>query len=150
MRAAFPSRAVLVLVAASALCGCGSREANPETKILGTVTSREAAAMPAGATLEIRLEDAAPPGSVGAAPQSASAAPSIASIKVDAGGQKLPISFTLVVPREALVPRHRYVLRAAIRSASGELLFTGLPDQRPIDNPNTTGKEEVAVVPASR
>jgi len=105
--------------------------------------------LPAGATLEIRLEDAAPPGSTGAADQSAIAAPSIANLKVDAGGQKLPISFTLVVPREALAPRHRYVLRAAIRSPGGELLFTGLPDQRPIDNPNTTGKEEVAVIPAS-
>jgi uncharacterized lipoprotein YbaY len=150
MRAALLSRAAWLLVAATVLGACGNRAAEPGTKILGTVTSREAVALPAGATLEIRLEDAAPPGGAGATDQSASAAPSIANLKVDAGGQKLPISFTLVVPREALVPRHRYVLRAAIRSASGDVLFTGLPDQRPIDNPNTTGKEEVAVVPASR
>jgi hypothetical protein len=49
-----------------------------------------------------------------------------------------------------LVPRHKYVLRAAIRSSAGEPLFTGLPDQKPIDNPNTTGKIEVPVIPASR
>ena len=54
----------------------------------------------------------------------------------------------IIYPAE-FVPRHQYVLRAAIRSSAGEPLFTSLPDQKPI-NPNTTGKTEVPVIPASR
>jgi len=72
---------------------------------------------------------------------------SIATKTVDAGGRGPPLSFTLVVPRDALVSRHRYVLRAEIRSAAGELLLSTPQDQPPISNPNTTGRIEVTVAP---
>jgi hypothetical protein len=41
-------------------------------------------------------------------------------------------------------------LRAEIRSMTGDLLFKGLPDQPPISNPNTTGRIELTVIPASQ
>jgi len=148
MRAAILSLKVLLLVAAGVTYGCGGNGAAPQTKILGSVTYREAIVLPAGARLEIRLEDAGRTSASGALQSDAAAAP-VATETVDAGGRGSPISFTLAVPRDALVPRHQYVLRAAIRSSAGEPLFTSLPDQKPI-NPNTTGKTEVPVIPASR
>jgi uncharacterized lipoprotein YbaY len=148
MRAAILSLKVLLLVAAGVTYGCGGNGAAPQTKILGSVTYREAIVLPAGAKLEIRLEDAGRTSASGALQSDAAAAP-VATETVDAGGRGSPISFTLAVPRDALVPRHQYVLRAAIRSSAGEPLFTSLPDQKPI-NPNTTGKTEVPVIPASR
>jgi len=148
MRAAILSLKVLLLVAAGVTYGCGGNGAAPQTKILGSVTYREAIVLPAGAKLEIRLEDAGRTSASGALQSDAAAAP-VATETVDAGGRGSPVSFTLAVPRDALVPRHQYVLRAAIRSSAGEPLFTSLPDQKPI-NPNTTGKTEVPVIPASR
>jgi len=148
MRAAILSLKILLLVAAGVTYGCGGNGAAPQTKILGSVTYREAIVLPAGAKLEIRLEDAGRTSASGALQSDAAAAP-VATETVDAGGRGSPISFTLAVPRDALVPRHQYVLRAAIRSSAGEPLFTSLPDQKPI-NPNTTGKTEVPVIPASR
>ena len=148
MRAAILSLKILLLVAAGVTYGCGGNGAAPQTKILGSVTYREATVLPAGAKLEIRLEDAGRTSASGALQSDAAAAP-VATETVDAGGRGSPISFTLAVPRDALVPRHQYVLRAAIRSSAGEPLFTSLPDQKPI-NPNTTGKTEVPVIPASR
>jgi uncharacterized lipoprotein YbaY len=148
MRAAILSLKVLLLVAAGVTYGCGGNGAAPQTKILGSVTYREAIVLPAGAKLEIRLEDAGRTSASGVLQSDAAAAP-VATETVDAGGRGSPISFTLAVPRDALVPRHQYVLRAAIRSSAGEPLFTSLPDQKPI-NPNTTGKTEVPVIPASR
>jgi uncharacterized lipoprotein YbaY len=141
-----------LLVAACALSGCGSREATPATKLFGEVTLRDAASLPPGARLEVRLEDAGKAGSAGSSTGGLSPSPaaSIATQTVDAGGQKPPIPFTLPVPRDALLPRHEYILRAEIRSATGDVLFKGLPDQPPIGNPNTTGRIELAVIPASK
>ncbi len=150
MRAAVLSLKALLLVAAGLICGCGGNGAPPQTKLLGSVTYREAVVLPAGAKLEIRLEDVGRTSASGTTVQSDAVAAPIATETVDAGGRGSPISFTLAVPRDALVPRHKYVLRAAIRSSTGETLFTGLPDQKPIDNPNTTGKIEVQVIPPSR
>jgi uncharacterized lipoprotein YbaY len=136
-------------VAATALCGCGNSGGAPETRLFGVVTFRDTAALPAGAKLEVRLEDIGRT-SVSGAVQSSGEATSLATQSVDAGGRGPPISFTLAVPRDALQSRHRYVLRAEIRSSSGELLFVGRPDQPPISNPNTTGRIELTVIPASR
>jgi uncharacterized lipoprotein YbaY len=139
----------LLLVAAAALCGCGSREAAPETRLFGVVTFREAATLPSGAQLEVRLEDMGRTSASGAV-QSTGEPTSIAKQTVDAGGKGPPLSFTLAVPRDALQSRHRYVLRAEIRSSTGEPLFMGRPDQPPISNPNTTGRIELTVIPAPR
>jgi putative lipoprotein len=151
MRAASLSFEALLLVAASALCGCGNSGA-PETKLFGTVTFSETAALPPGARLEVRLEDAGQ--STGAAASGAGLSPSpaaaIATQTVDVGGRRPPSEFTLPVPRNALLPRHEYILRAEIRAPAGDLLYRGLPDQRPIGNPNTTGRVELMLIPASR
>jgi uncharacterized lipoprotein YbaY len=104
------------------------------------------AALPAGARLEIRLEDAGRTSGTGSNAKPSTDAPtSIATKNVDAGGQSPPLSFTLVVPRDALLPRHRYVLRGEIRSGTGELLFSTPQDQPPLSNPNTTGRIELTL-----
>jgi len=149
VRVASLSPKALLVIAAAALCGCGNRDSAPQTRLFGVVTFREATALPAGARLEIRLEDRGRTSSSGALQPNGEATP-IATQTVDAGGQRPPISFTLAVPRDALQSRHQYVLRAEIRSSTGEPLFMGRPDQPPISNPNTTGRIEVTVIPASR
>jgi uncharacterized lipoprotein YbaY len=132
---------------ASGLSGCGARGTAPETKLFGIVKFREPTSLPAGARLEVRLDDAGQVSGSGAL-KSTGAATSIATQTVDAGGQRPPpISFTLAVPRNALLPRHRYVLRAEVRSSAGDLLFSTPPDQPPISNPNTTGRVELTVAP---
>jgi uncharacterized lipoprotein YbaY len=141
----------LLLVASGALCACGNRGTEPETKLFGSVTMHETAALPSGSRLSVRLEDAGQ--ATGAAATGAGLSPTpaaaIATQTVDVGGRAPPIEFTLSVPRNALLPRHEYILRAEIRSMTGEQLFKGLPDQRPISNPNTTGRIELTVIPAS-
>jgi hypothetical protein len=57
-----------------------------QTKILGSVTYREAIVLPAGAKLEIRLEDAGRTSASGALQSDAAAAP-VATETVDAGGR---------------------------------------------------------------
>jgi len=147
VRAATPLFTTLLLVAASALCSCGDRGTAPETRLFGLVKF-ETATLPAGARLDVRLEDAGRTSGAGSSAKPSTDAPtSIATNTVDAGGHAPPLSFTLVVPRDALLPRHRYVLRAEIRSAAGELLFSTPQDQPPIGNPNTTGRIEVTVAP---
>lgn len=131
----------------SGLSGCGDRGSTPQTKLFGLVKFPEPASLPAGARLEVRLDDAGQVSGSGALKSTGAATTSIATQTVDAGGQRPPISFTLAVPRNALLPRHRYVLRAELRSAAGELLFSTPPDQPPISNPNTTGRVELTVAP---
>lgn len=130
----------------SGLSGCGDRGTTPQTKLFGLVKFPEPASLPAGTRLEVRLDDAGQVSGSGAL-KATGAATSIATQTVDAGGQRPPISFTLAVPRNALLPRHRYVLRAEVRSPAGELLFSTPPDQPPISNPNTTGRVELTVAP---
>jgi putative lipoprotein len=146
VRASSISIEALLLVVASALCGCGDRQATAGTRLFGLVKFSEAGALPAGARLEVSLDDAGQVSGSGAL-KSTGAATSIATQTVDAGGQRPPISFTLAVPRNALLPRHRYVLRAEVRSPAGGLLFSTPPDQPPIGNPNTTGRVELTVAP---
>lgn len=129
----------------SGLSGCGPK-GTPETKLFGLVKFPEPTSLPAGARLQVRLDDAGQVTGSGAL-KSTGAATSIATQTVDAGGQRPPISFTLAVPRNALLPRHRYVLRAEVRSPAGDLLFSTPPDQPPISNPNTTGRVELTVAP---
>jgi len=137
-----------LLVAGSALCSCGERGTAPETKLFGLVKLSGTAALPAGARLEVRLEDMGRTSGSGAGAKPSTDTPtSIATKTVDAGGHSPPLSFTLVVPRDALLPRHRYALRAEIRSGAGELLFSTPQDQPPLSNPNTTGRIELTVAP---
>jgi putative lipoprotein len=146
VRASSFSIAALLLMVVSGLSGCGARGTTPETKLFGSVRFRDPTALPAGARLEVHLDDAGQVSGSGAL-KSTGAATSIATQTVDAGGQRPPISFTLAVPRNALLPRHRYVLRAEVRSPGGDLLFSTPPDQPPISNPNTTGRVELTMAP---
>jgi uncharacterized lipoprotein YbaY len=145
VRGASSSIAALLLLVASGLTGCGAR-GTPETRLFGLVKFPEPTSLPADARVEVHLDDAGQVSSSGALKSTGTATP-IATQTVDAGGQRPPISFTLAVPRTALLPRHRYVLRAEVRSPAGELLFSTPPDQAPISNPNTTGRVELTVGP---
>jgi putative lipoprotein len=148
VRGASFSIAALLLLVASGLTGCGAR-GTPETKLFGLVKFPEPTSLPAGARVEVHLDDAGQVSGSGALKSPGPTTTSIATQTVDAGGQRSPISFTLAVPRTALLPRHRYVLRAEVRSPAGDLLFSTPPNQPPISNPNTTGRIELAVIPAS-
>jgi uncharacterized lipoprotein YbaY len=131
---------------AGTLSGCGDRGTTPETRLFGLVKFSEPASLPAGARLEVHLDDAGQVSGSGAL-KSTGAGTSIATQTIDVGNQRPPLSFTLAVPRNALLPRHRYALRAEVRTQAGELLFSTPPDQPPISNPNTTGRVELTVAP---
>lgn len=88
-----------------------------EQQILsGKVMYRERIAMPQGATLTVTLEDV----SLADAPSTV-----IAEQHIDAPGQ-VPVPFTLRYAKDAVVHEHpmAYAVRAEIRGAKGQLLWT--------------------------
>jgi uncharacterized lipoprotein YbaY len=133
------ARRCLLLFCASVAAGCGGPQSdNVQTRLSGDVTYGEQAALPAGATVELRLDDTTAAGS-----------PPLARQTIEPQTRESPIPFSLSFPRSALEEKHRYVLRASIVAPSGEVLFTTPPDQRPLENPNTTGRIELALVRAA-
>jgi uncharacterized lipoprotein YbaY len=134
------ARLCLLFLWASVAAGCGGGQGdNVQTRLSGDVTSADKVPLPAGSTLEIRLEDSSgPPG-----------AEPLARATVDPTGRQWPIPFSLSFPRSALQEKHRYVLRAAVRSSSGDVVFTTPQDQPPLENPNTTGRIELSLLRAS-
>lgn len=125
-----PVAAVLVA------CGEGGSGIEPTTRLVGTITYRERVALPPESTVEIRLEDTA-------------GGPPVATQTVPAAeDRQVPLPFTLEFDRTALQPEHRYVVRAVIRSPDGAVLFATPADQRPLDNPNTTGRVELELAAA--
>jgi putative lipoprotein len=124
----------LSVFAAGILLSCS--QGGGATRIAGTVTYREKVALPDKAAVNVRLEDAA--AAAGAAP--------LAQQTIELEGQQVPIPFALDVDRSALQAKHRYIVRATIRAAGGEVLFTTPPDQKPLENPNTSGRLEIVLV----
>jgi len=108
-------------LAAAALGGCQPAEetpdasAAPEGVLVGTVTYRERMALPPGATVEVRLEDV----SIADAP-----AVVIAEQTIATEGRQVPIAFELRYAADRIEPNRRYGVRAAIRTADGNLVFT--------------------------
>jgi uncharacterized lipoprotein YbaY len=123
---------VSAAIAVLAACGNGGPSVEPTSRLIGTITHRERVALPPGSTLEIRLEDAAD-------------ARTVASETMQTADRQVPIPFTLEFERDALQPDREYVVRAAIRAPSGEVLFSTPADQQPLENPNTTGRVELEV-----
>lgn len=122
----------LAVFAVGVLVGCG--QGGGATRIAGTVTYKEKVALPDKAAVNVRLEDAS---TAGAAP--------LAQQTIEVEGQQVPIPFALDVDRGALQAKHRYIVRATIRGAGGEVLFTTPPDQKPLENPNTSGHLEIVL-----
>jgi putative lipoprotein len=117
----------LGVLAAAALVGCQPAEeaqeeddapsasAASEGVLAGTVLYRERMALPPGATIEVRLQDV----SIADAP-----AVVIAEQTIAAEGRQVPIPFELRYATDRIEPNHRYGVRAEIRAADGNLLFT--------------------------
>ncbi|HEX2678103.1 MAG TPA: YbaY family lipoprotein [Polyangiales bacterium] len=126
----------LSIVATATLLGCGP---TGTTRIGGTITYRDKVALPANAVVDVQLDDAA----------AAKGAPPVLRQIIDTQGRQVPIPFALDVERAALQDDHHYVLRAEIRTAAGEVLFTTPPDEPPITNLNTTGRVELVLASAS-
>jgi putative lipoprotein len=114
------SKTARLLALAALLGGCQAEQSSggqPQAmnRLTGTVLYRERIALPADATIEVRLEDV----SRADAPADVIAAQTIAP-----GGRQVPIPFEVAYAPERIEPNRRYGLRAAIRSASGDLMFT--------------------------
>lgn len=131
-RVFFSAPVAAVLVA----CGDGGSSIEPTTRLIGTITYRERVALPPESTVEIHLEDTA-----GGSPVATQ------TVRV-VEDRQVPLPFTLEFDRAALQPEHRYVVRAVIRSPDGAVLFATPADQRPLDNPNTTGRIELELAAA--
>ena len=101
---------------ACALTACLTITANAasaQSFFTGTATYRERMTLPAGAVLEVTLEDVS---------RADAPAETIAAARVESPGPP-PISFKLVYDQRRIVSNRRYVVRARI-VAGGELLFT--------------------------
>ena len=114
------SKAALLFVLAALLVGCqGERDSAGEPQAMstltGTVIYRERIALPADATIEVRLEDVS---------RADAPAEVVATQTIAPGGRQVPIPFEIAYAPQRIEPNRRYGLRAAIRSASGELMFT--------------------------
>ena len=86
----------------------------------GTVLYRERIALPADATIVVRLEDVS---------RADAPADVVASQTIAADGRQVPIPFELDFAPERIEPNRRYALRAEIRAAGGELLFTTMTNR---------------------
>jgi uncharacterized lipoprotein YbaY len=126
----------LSILAVGVLLGCGP--SGGTTRIAGTVTYREKFALPEHAAVDVRLEDSAAPSTP------------VAQQTIDTQGRQVPIPFALEVERGALKADRHYIVRAVIRTASGEVLFTTPPDQQALENPNTSGRIEISLERAPR
>ncbi|MEE4174481.1 MAG: YbaY family lipoprotein [Xanthomonadales bacterium] len=112
--------AALGLLVAVVVTGCGGEEAavSPEpasATLTGTVTYRERMALPVNATIDVRLLDI----SLQDAP-----ARVLAQQTIEAAGQSVPIPFALDYAPGLVQDRLTFAVRAEIRSADGELLWT--------------------------
>jgi putative lipoprotein len=117
-------------VAAAVLAGCevANDDAAPaaaEARLVGTVLYRERMALPADATVEVRLEDV----SRADAPAEVLAEQTIAT-----EDRQVPIAFELRYAAEAIRPDRRYGIRAVIRGPAGELLFTTTTPHAVLEN----------------
>lgn len=86
-----------------------------ESVLAGTVTYRERMALPADATIEVRLEDV----SIADAP-----AIVLAEQRIGAEGREVPIPFELRYAATRVEANRRYGVRAEIRGPGGGLMFT--------------------------
>lgn len=117
----FRSSAVVAgLMSAGLLSACvtegGQAAPQPAAGVVsGTATYLQRIALPPGHTFHVRLED------VSIADR---AAPVIARHSRPLDGANPPYRFELAYAAEDIDPRHSYAVRAEIRDAAGDLVFT--------------------------
>ena len=107
------TRPATVACAFTACLTIMANAASAQSFFTGTATYRERMTLPAGAVLEVTLEDVS---------RADAPAETIAATRVESPGPP-PISFKLVYDQRRIVSNRRYVVRARI-VAGGELLFT--------------------------
>src|SRR5262245_6912003 len=109
----------LIAAALVALAGCGPGEDTSvqaaEGVLAGTVGYRERMALPPDATIDVRLEDVS---------RADVAATVLAEQRIAAEGRQVPIPFELRYPVERIEQNRTYGVRAEIRAADGQLMFT--------------------------
>jgi heat shock protein HslJ/uncharacterized lipoprotein YbaY len=93
----------------------GPASESQETTITGSLTYRERIALPPGGSARVTLIDTS---------IADNAAPVIGSTTIDLQDRQVPIDFEVTIPAAALPARGRYALRAGIRDADGNLLWT--------------------------
>src|SRR5512134_3061991 len=113
------SRASLAAAALVVLAGCGPGDdaavRAADGVLAGTVSYRERMALPPDATIEVRLEDVS---------RADVAATVLAEQRIAAEARQGPIPFELRYPAARIEPNRTYGVRAEIRAADGELMFT--------------------------
>jgi len=108
-------RFLLAVLAVALASGCsqGLFASKKSDVVTGTIAYRERIALPAGATVEVKLSDAT---------HVDVAASIVAESKFSADGHQVPISFELRYDARDVLDTHIYVVRAAIRFR-GRMLF---------------------------
>src|SRR5512134_1939006 len=118
LRAVVPTAALAITLAAASLSGCAPSSppaaSAGEARLSGTVLYRERMALPPDAVIEVRLEDVS---------RADAPADVLAEQTIAANGRQVPIPFELTYSSARVEPSRRYALRAAIRTAGGELMF---------------------------
>ena len=130
MSSRLASRLALAALA-TALCACGGQGggAVPQGVLAGSVLYRERIALPPDARIEVRLEDVS----------RADAPDVLAEQTFTANGKQVPFPFELRYAPERIQPNHRYGVRASIRGANGELMFTSTVHHAALER-GTTGQ----------
>lgn len=103
------------------MAGCAANSPRPSTAAAKTITVkgqiayRERIALAPGSQARIRIEDVA---------VADRKAPVVDSQSIDLAQRGIPAAFELDIPRDKLVARGRYSLRATINGPDGQLLWT--------------------------
>lgn len=143
----------LLVLAAALLTGCllagcalwskhpvQTEPASPQATINGRVAYRERMALPPGVALRVTLEDIS----------RADAPAEILAEKILYPRRQVPIPFSLDYDSARIRPRHRYALRAQIRSADGRLLWTSDTVHPVLTRGAPADSVEIALVRAGR
>lgn len=107
---------LLLLIFVLALSACAGEQANnPQAAVTGEVIKLDAALLPSGAVVEVHLLDVSRQDVEGA---------EISTFTRELGDDQLPVGFELPYDPEAIQPQGIYTVRAVVRDAGGNLLYT--------------------------
>ena len=105
-----------LLILGLALSACAGEQANnPQAAVTGEVIKLDAAMLPPGAVVEVKLLDVS---------RQDVEAVEISTFTTELGDDQLPVGFELPYDPEAIQPQAIYTVRAVVRDADGNLLYT--------------------------
>jgi len=126
----------LLLLGTLTLTGCAGPAQG--ASVTGTVTYRQRIALPSDAVLTVSVEDVS---------RADAPAEVVGQQKIETRGRQVPFSFAVPYDPDKIEENHTYSLRATIKDAGGNLLFTSDTSVPVITRGNPTEDIEIIVIP---